>query len=154
MEKGSASQHVVLDRAGAKILDLGKFYKIRSLPANYTHTLLTTDYIIAARRKGFINPVREYKNGPIRSDIFYPRESIAVEIDTGTESYTTLKDKADRYNRLFNIKAVLFITAGNRKRIKIFTDEIAPHLSTGGTSFDRLENFLEKISTKVLTLKR
>lgn len=90
---GMAPQHVVLDRAGLKII--GSDSKpIASLPRHYNHTILVNDWLI--RWHGETN----YKLGKIIPDIYYPEYKLAVEIDTGTESRNTLKNKLLAYNQL------------------------------------------------------
>lgn len=53
-------------------------------------------------------------------DIYYPDERMIVEIDTGTESHTTLRSKAERYSKIRGLRSVVFVTTGALTRGQTF----------------------------------
>ena len=145
--EGTNPQHIALDRAGAKVLGLDNFNRLRELPNSYRHHVLAAEFRLRAKLKGFGTGNKEQKVGPIRADIYYPNYNICVEIDRGTETYETLERKAKRYNRLPD-KTVVFVTSGPVKRKDRFLDMLTG--DNAGTTFDDLDTLLDKMSDKFL----
>lgn len=147
--RGSSQQHIVLDRAGAKILNIDNFNKIRELPITYKHMRLMTEFRVEAYLKNLGMGKREVKLSDIRADIYFPEYRIAVEIDTGSESYKMLKKKAEKYSRT-NLFAIIFVTDGGIKRIKYFLDEIKlQRVKKAGCKFEELGDMLRKINNNL-----
>lgn len=117
---GSSPQHVVLDSAGAKILDLESYTFIRKLPVYYRHTIAITELRLKFKSLGFSQ--REKREGPLQIDLFYPAQKLAVEVDMGTESKKALNRKLLQYTRLTTINWLLFVTFGSRQRLEKIVD--------------------------------
>lgn len=148
-ETGTNRQVITLDRAGAKILDIDNFRKVRELPNSYKHHLLIGDFRIAAKQAGFSWGKKEEKVGPKRIDIYYPKHKLAVEIDRGTETRSTLDRQAKKYNRLYG-KGItcVFITKGTEDRKDYFLDQLT--IPNAGATFDDLDEMLNKMVNKFL----
>lgn len=147
--EGSALQHVTLDRAGARTLGLENWKKLDALPLTFRHTVLAGEFRIQARRHGFPWGTSEHSLGPVVADVYYPRERMAVEIDTGTESHTTLKEKATRYKRIRGLGVLLIVTTGPRERLKTFLDGVDGVAERkAGARFERLPELLAALAKK------
>ena len=142
VDKGSSKQHIVLDYAGARALELENFYKINDLPLTYYHTTLVAEFRLQAKLLGFSWGLTEEDLGPVKADIYYKRQGLAVEVDTGTETRETLKSKAQRYNRLQGT-SLIFVTDGARDRIDYILDRV--HIPKAGGHFKNLKNFIKEI---------
>lgn len=137
VETGSALQHVVLDYAGAKAINID-IRKINELPSTFFHTILVTEFVVEF--PGDLEVEKDF--GVVRPDLYYP--GMAIEIDTGTEGYRVLKEKARRYNR-YNFDWIIFVTAGNPDRIKTFFKNIRSARHKAGATFKDLKKLIKKI---------
>ena len=149
VKKGSAKQHLVLDRAGAMVLGLSSFYKLGSLPVHYRHHVLVAEFSIHARMKGLGWGKLEHKLAGYKVDIYYPPYKLAVEIDTGSEVHGTLERKAERYNRMTKPRYALFVTDGNPDRIDTFTAGINNHIKCAGCNFKDLDELLQMVVNRI-----
>ena len=112
-----------------------------SLPLTYNHYILATETAIMASKYG-IKCKREVNLNTVRCDLYNAKYNIAIEVDTGTETYKTLDDKLERYNRLYNIN-VVFLTDGSINRAKYFLKNSRNPTAAG--SFKHLEKIFKKI---------
>ena len=135
--------HVVLDSIGAHILGVA-YKRIPHLPITYRHTVLTTEYRIRARDKGFSWGVSEYKLGSVRADLYYDREKIAVEVDLGTEGKQRLIEKAKKYSRVRGLNWIVMVTLGDNARLKTFINGVGTD-RVKGARFENLDKLLSVI---------
>lgn len=135
-------------------MNLDKFYKRNKLPYSYKHMTLVSEFAIQAHKKGL-----NWEEGKVEcdvggrvADIYYDKYNIAVEIDTGTESHSDLKEKGLGYNRISNrLEFILFITNSNKKRVKKFLGKIRKSTvkHKAGCIFDDLSELLPKVRKSV-----
>lgn len=84
----------------------------------------------------------EHSLGPVRSDLYYPVKSLAVEIDTGSTSHKQLISKAQRYRRV-KVRQVVMVTEGPNDRLKAFFDILGRGI---GAHYDQLDKLLRTIT--------
>jgi len=146
--EGSSKQHLIIDYAGAKVLNLDNFKKIQELTNNYQHSVLVAEYRLQAYKAGFSWGIKEYKLGECIADIYYSNYHIAVEVDRGTESHNTLEGKAKKYNELINPPTVIFFTSGASERVDTFLDSLRYNIKKAGCTFDNLNQVLAALKKK------
>lgn len=145
-KEGSSKQHVVLDRAGARLLNIKNFNKKNTLPGNYFHTILQVEFKIRAKHHGWGWGALETDFGPFRADIYYESINAAVEIDCGTETHTTLKRKAKKYNQVNGLKYVIFVTKGPEKRGDTFLKYLHSPTHKVRVKFKDLEDLFDAVN--------
>ena len=145
VSSGTAQQHIVLDAVGAKILHLTYWNKMAKLPITYRHRVLVNEYLYKAKQYGLPEPSLEHYIGTdkdgIKADIYYLDKGIAVEIDTGSETYRQLESKARRYKKL-DVSTVVMLTEGPRARLDAFFGVLGSGI---GAQFDAVDKVLLKL---------
>lgn len=142
---GTAPQHIVLDRAGAKALGVHEGWKrMTRLPLTFRHTVLIADFRVTAWEAGMEWGEREVCLGPIVPDVWFPNRRLAVEVDTGTETQKQLLKKAAGYNRT-KVRYLLFATTGPAARAKLFLSAVANVQQRIGVTWDRLNALFQTV---------
>lgn len=150
IDVGSTPQHVVLDRAGAKILGVeSSFNKIPCLPLTHKHMILMTQFLIRANRWGFGWGEREYQMGSVVGDIYYSKYRMMVEIDSGNHGSKVLQEKARNYADLPNVDWIVFVTSGSESRVESFLDSCIFPGRKGGCVIKDLDTFFSGLRKKI-----
>lgn len=148
VDDGSSRQHLFLDRAGAMVINLDRFYKLNTPPLRWKHHILVTEFDIKAYNKGYGWGRLEHKIANQQADLYYPNYRIVVEIDTGSECHQTLLDKINGYNRTANLKYLIFVTDGGENRVNLWKENVRKGIKFAGCKFEDVDELLDIIKKR------
>ena len=105
---------------------------------------MVTGVDITGFKKGLDWAKLEERVGSQQADLYYPSLDLAIEVDTGSETHKTLKNKIKGYNRS-QVDKLIFVTSGGLNRVDLWKDSISSYIRFIGGAYSDIEKIMEMV---------